>query len=115
MSNRHISINGGNYNEVVQGNVVNVSGGTYVEGDSVDKSQIILNIQERLEAVLAEGYSIEVAKSQVAHELVTQSKSTPDLLKTLKYVSNAATGGVIGEAALSVVKLALGMIGLNVG
>jgi hypothetical protein len=115
MSNRHISINGGNYNEVVQGNVVNVSGGTYIQGDLVDTSQVVLNIQERLDSALAEGYPIEVAQSRVAHELVTQSKPTADMVKTLKYVSNAATSGVIGEATVLVAKLALGMMGINLG
>lgn len=117
-NNKIINISGGSYNESVQGNVVNISG-NYIQGDSVDFSQLVLEINKRLENTIADGTPIQESQQKVAKELALEAKARPELMKKLtqagKFTGNAAAGGLIGEAALMVIKITLGLAGINVG
>ena len=116
--NRIINMGGGSYNESVQGNVVNIAG-NYTQGDSVDLSQLVLEINRRLENGMADGTSMLESQQKVAKELALEAKARPELMKKLtqlgKFTGNAAAGGVIGDAALIVIKIALGLAGINIG
>lgn len=124
--NNTINTGGGNYNPSIYGD--NIQGfhvqGNYVRGNHVENrlidinqepSEVATQIQQRLLKLQTEGkLSLGEAKAITASELATQAKARPTLQQRLEqvfnYVQEAATTGLIGEAAVEVVKLALNFV-----
>ncbi|MBW4487456.1 MAG: hypothetical protein KME12_06665 [Trichocoleus desertorum ATA4-8-CV12] len=117
---RIINMGSGNYNESVQGG--------YVQGDSIniqgnyinisqDLSQLISQIQHRLTQIQAERkYSLDEAQKIVAAELANQAKNQPNIKQKLvrlgQYVRDGAANGLIGQAAVEVIKIVLNLLNL---
>lgn len=113
---RIINTGGGPYNESIQGNFVNIQG-NYININQ-DLFQIASHIQQRLAQLQSEKkLNLEEAQQIVAHDLATQAKTKPDikhrLIKLGQYLGNATANGLIGEAVVDVVKLALGLAGIS--
>ncbi len=124
--NNTINTGGGDYNPSIYGD--NLQGfhveGNYVRGNHVENHFIDINqeppevatqIQQRLLKLQTEGkVSLGEAKAITASELATQVQTRPTLKqrlnKVFQYVQEAATTGLIGEAAVEVVKLALQLV-----
>ncbi|MEG4588379.1 hypothetical protein QUA54_24640 [Microcoleus sp. MOSTC5] len=100
--------NSGNYNESIQGN--------YIQGNFIntgqDFSQVTDQIQQLLIQLQRQGYTPQDAQQKVASDLVSQANNDSQfssyLVKWRQYVLDAAANGLIGEAVVGVVKLALG-------
>ncbi|NES21592.1 MAG: hypothetical protein F6K41_22355 [Symploca sp. SIO3E6] len=123
---RTINTGGGTYNE----SNTNTSGGMYIEsihGNSTniqgsylninqDLSQAAAQIQKLLIQLQTQGYSSKEAQNKVAQDLATQAKSEPRTKTTLtkwrQYLGDAAANGLIGEAAVEVIKTALRLSGI---
>ncbi len=117
---RIINMSGGTYNESIQGG--------YVQGDSIniqgnyinisqDLSQFISQIQHHLTQIQAERKcSPDEAQKFVAAELANQAKSQPNIKQKLaklgQYVRDGAANGLIGQAAVEVIKIALNLLNL---
>ncbi|MEB3178566.1 MAG: hypothetical protein VKL59_05930 [Nostocaceae cyanobacterium] len=114
--NRIINTGGGNYNESIQGD--------YIQGNSIniqssdinitqDLSQTEYQIQQLLNKLHSQGYSQQDAQQKVASDLATKAKNDPvvknKLVKFGQYISDAAANGLIGEAAVVVIKMALAL------
>ncbi len=118
---RSINISGGTYNEYIQGDAVNVQGNYINQGASInlnqDLSQIATQIQQRLIQLQAQGDSLEVAQCKVASQLADQAKKQPETKHQLanvgKSIGNSAVSGIIGEVAVTVLKMALGLVGIS--
>ena len=124
--NNTINTGGGNYNPSIYGD--NIQGfhvqGNYVRGNHVENrfidinqepSEVAIQIQQRLLNLQTEKkLSLEQAKTITASEIATQVQARPTLQqrlgKVFQYVQEAATTGLIGEAAVEVVKLALQLV-----
>ncbi|WP_293126547.1 hypothetical protein [Microcoleus sp. bin38.metabat.b11b12b14.051] len=104
--------NSGNYNESIQGN--------YIQGNCInidrDSSQAAAKIQQLLIKLQTEGYTPQDAQQKIASDLVSQANKDSQfkswLVDFAHYVSDAGANGLIGEAAVNVVKLALGLLGI---
>lgn len=117
---RIINMSGGTYNESIQGD--------FVQGDSIkiqgnyinisqDLSQLISRIQHRLTQIQAEGkYSSDEAQRVVASELANQAKNQPSikqkLVKLGQYIRDGAANGIIGQASVEIIKIALNLLNL---
>jgi len=112
--NRFINTGGGSYNEFIQGDSINIQGNTINIGH--DLTQAAAEIQRLLVQLQSQGDTQESAQRKVANQLATQAQTQPKDQKRLsqiaKYLGNAAAGGVISEAALTVLKMALGLAGI---
>ena len=110
---RIFNISGGTYNESIQGDSINVQG-NYIN-ISQDLSQAAAQIQQRLNQLKTQGYSSEEAQQKVARALAIQAKTEPNTRNTLtklgRYLGDAAANGLIGEAVVWVVKVALASAG----
>lgn len=113
--NRFINTGGGNYNEFIQGDSINIQGNTINIGQ--DLSQADAEIQGLLAQLQLQGDSQESAQRKVASQLATQAQTQPETKKRLsqlaKYLGDAAASGVISEAVLTVLKMALGLAGIS--
>ncbi|HEY9858139.1 MAG TPA: hypothetical protein V6D16_01445 [Candidatus Obscuribacterales bacterium] len=112
---RIINMGSGNYNESVQGDSINIQG-NYINTNQ-DFSQVDTQIQQRLTQLQNEKqYSSEAAQKVVATELANQAKSQPvfkqQLITLGKYIQNGIANGLIGQAAVEVVKIALKLLNL---
>lgn len=109
---RKIYMGSGNYNESIQGN--------YIQGNFInmgqDLSQVATQIQESLTQLQTQGYTLQDAQQKVASDLVSQanndSQFKSNLVKLRQYLLDGAVNGLIGEAAVGVFKLALGLLGI---
>jgi hypothetical protein len=123
---RIFHISGGTYNESIQGDSISVQGNYINNGDSTnvqgnyinisqDISQAAAQIQQRLNQLETQGYSLEEAQQKVARALAIQAKNEPNtrnkLIKLGRYLGDAAANGLIGEAVVWVVKVALASAG----
>jgi uncharacterized protein YoaH (UPF0181 family) len=123
---RIFNISGGTYNESIQGDSINVQGNYINNGDSTnvqgnyinisqDISQAAAQIQQRLNQLKTQGYSSEEAQQKVARALAIQAKNEPNTRNKLtelgRYLGDAAANGLIGEAVVWVVKVALASAG----
>ncbi|MEP0870054.1 hypothetical protein NDA01_09580 [Trichocoleus desertorum AS-A10] len=113
---RSINTGGGNYIHSLKGNYIQ---GNYIQGNSTevnqDFSQVVIHIQQRLAQLQDERkYSSEESQRIVATELANQAKSQPALKQKLitlgKYVRDGVANGLIGQAAVEVVKIALQLL-----
>jgi len=81
-----------------------------------DLSQAAAQIQKLVTQLKTQGYSSEEAQNKVAQNLAYQAKSDPrtktTLTKLRPYLGNAAANGLIGEAAVEVIKNALRLLGI---
>ncbi|MEB3179277.1 MAG: hypothetical protein VKL59_09635 [Nostocaceae cyanobacterium] len=106
--------NGGNFNQSIQGNYLQVHG-NYIK-ISQDLSQAAAQIQQLLTQLQSQGYSPTEAQQKVANDWAHEAKSDPKakgkLEKMGQYMRDAAANGVIGEAAVEVIKLALRLSGI---
>jgi hypothetical protein len=116
---RNINMSGGTYNESIQGDYVQGDSikvqGNYIINISHDLSQLVSQIQQRLTQVQVEKkYSLEEAQKIVATELANQAKSQPSIKQKLaklgQYVRDGAANGLIGQAAVEVIKIALSLL-----
>lgn len=111
---RFIDTGGGNYNEFIQGDSINVQG-NYIN-ISQDLARAAAQIQQLLIQLETQGETSESARQKVANQLANQAKNQPEMKHRLsqlgRYLGNAAAGGVISEAALTVLKMALGIAGI---
>lgn len=122
MSDRTINISGGDYNENIQGDNIKVQG-DYIRGSvfnlSQDLSQTAIHIEQRLSQIRSEGYSASAAGQKLAQELAAEARSNPNMMKRLtdlcKFSGNAALSGLIGEGAVSVLKVTLALLGIPTG
>jgi uncharacterized protein YoaH (UPF0181 family) len=124
---RIIHTGGGTYNESIHGDSINVQGNYINNGDSInvqgnyikisqDLAQAATQIQQFLNQLQTQGYSSTEAQKKVAKDLATQAKNEPNTKVTLtklgRYLGDAAANGLIGEAVVNVVKVALALAGL---
>lgn len=108
----NVYMGSGNYNQSIQGN--------YIQGNFInmghDLSQVATQIQESLIQLQTQGYTPQDAQQKVASDLVSQanndSQAKSRLVKLGQYVRDAAANGLIGEASIGVIKLALGFLGI---
>ncbi len=125
-SDRIFNMSGGTYNELIHGDSINVQGNYINNGDSTnvqgnyinisqDISQAAAQIQQRLNQLKTQGYSSEEAQQKVARALAIQVKNEPNTRNKLtqlgRYLGDAAANGLIGEAVVWVVKVALASAG----
>ncbi|NMG07707.1 hypothetical protein [Brasilonema sp. UFV-L1] len=107
---------GGNFNQSIQGNYTQVHG-NYINL-SQDLSQAATQIQELLTQLQYQGYSSTDARQKVANDWANEAKHDPKakgkLIQFGQYMRDAAANGVIGEAAVEVIKLALRLSGIPV-
>jgi hypothetical protein len=113
---RNIHMNGGNYNQSIQGN--------YIQGDYIKIQDCYINTNQELSEVVAEfrdvvtqlknqGYSAEKAEVQVAKDLEEQARSNPKVKKRLfkwrKSLNNPSNTRINDEAdaAREVIKYAV--------
>ena len=105
---RIIHTGGGAYNESIHGDSINIQGNHI--NISQDLSQAAAQIQQLLNQLQTQGYSSAEAQQQVAQDLATQATNEPNTKTTLTklghYLGDAAANGLIGEAAVNVVKVA---------
>lgn len=102
----------GNYNESIQGN--------YIQSNFInmgqDLSEVTAQIQQLLIQLQKQGYTLQDAQQKVASDLVSQanndSQFRSNLVKLRQYLLDGAANGLIGEAAVGVFKLALGLLGI---
>jgi membrane-bound ClpP family serine protease len=114
--NRFINTGGGNYIESVSGNYIE----NCVVSDSIDLTQslprITIQIQQTLSQLQTKGHSPSNAQKQAADNLVEIVQLNPNfkskLVNLAHYISDAAANGIVGEAAVVVVKLALQLLGI---
>lgn len=113
---RIINTGGGTYNECIQGDFINIQGNTI--NLSQDLSQAAAQIQQLLAQLQTQGYTSNAAQQKVARDLATQAANTPStrnqLTKWGQYLGDAAANGLIGEAVVQVIKMALGLAGLPI-
>ena len=111
--NRNIYMGaGGNYNESIQGD--------YIQGDRINISQDLpqaaAQIQQLLYQLQSQGYSQADAQHKVANDWANEanndSKAKGTLVKLGDYINNTAANGVIGQAAVEVIILALRFSGI---
>lgn len=113
--NRSINTGGGNYNESIQGN--------YIQGNYIDNSsnvnqflEIITRIEQDVMQLEAQGYNSELAQNKVATDLAVKAQGDSSVKQKLitlgQYLSEEAANGVIGQAAVKVVSIALNLLGL---
>lgn len=111
---RFINTGGGNYNEFIQGDSVNVQG-NYVN-ITQDLAQAAAQIQQLLIQLQAQGDTQKTAQEKIANQLANQAKTQPEYRQKLsqisRYLGDAAANGIIGEAALAVLRMALGLAGI---
>lgn len=116
---RNINTGGGNYIHSLKGNYIQ---GDYIQGNSIDVdqdfSQVVTHIQQRLIQLQDEKiYSSEEAQRIVATELANQAKNQPTLKQKLitlgKYVRDGIANGLIGQAAVEVVTIALKLLNVS--
>jgi uncharacterized protein YjbI with pentapeptide repeats len=83
---------------------------------SQDLPKAAAQIQQLLAQLQTQGYTPEDAKQRVASDLARKAQSNPTvkekLMKLLQYVREAAANGLIGEATVEVIKLALQAVGV---
>lgn len=105
---------GGNFNQSIPGNYIQVHGNYINMGQ--DLSQAAAQIQQLLTQLQSKGYSSTDAQQKVANDWANEAKNDPKakgkLIKLGQYVRDAAANGVIGEAAVEVIKLALTLSGI---
>ena len=112
---RFVNTGGGNYNESIQGN--------YIQGNYIDNSnnvnqliEIVTSVEQSLKRLEDKGYSVELAQNKVATDLAVKAQEDPSVKQKLialgQYVSKEAANGVIGQAAVKVVSIALNLLGL---
>ena len=112
---RFINTSGGNYNESIQGN--------YIQGNYIDNSsdvnqllEIVAGVEQDLKRLEAQGCSVELAQNKVATDLAVKAQGDFSVKQKLialgQYVSKQAANGVIGQAAVKVVSIALNLLGL---
>jgi len=111
---RIFNMSGGTYNQSIQGNSINIQGNSYIN-ISQEIAQYAAQIQERLNQLQTQGYSSQAAQQEIAKDLATQAKNEPNtrtkLTKLGHYLGDAAANGLIGEAVVGVVKVALASAG----
>jgi prophage maintenance system killer protein len=75
-------------------------------------------IQQLLKQLQTQGYSLEAAQQKVASDLATQTQTNPtfknQMVKWGQYLGDAAANGLIGEAVVTVLKLALRSAGIPI-
>ena len=123
---RIFHISGGTYNESIQGDSINVQGNYINNGDSTNVQGNYINIsqelyqladqiQQRVNQLKTQGYSSEEAQQKVARALAIQAKNEPNTRHKLtelgRFLGDAAANGLIGEAVVWVVKVALASAG----
>ena len=112
--NESINTGGGTYNESIHGNSINIQG-SYININQ-DLSQAAAQIQKIVTQLKTQGYSSEEAQNKVAQDLATKAKSDlrtkTTLTKLRQYLGDAAANGLIGEAAVEVIKTALRLLGI---
>jgi hypothetical protein len=105
---------GGNFNQSIPGNYIQVHGNYIDMGQNL--SQAAAQIQQLLTQLQSKGYSSTDAQHKVANDWANEAKNDPKakgkLIKLGHYVRDAAANGVIGEAAVEVIKLALRLSGI---
>ncbi|MDJ0697067.1 hypothetical protein [Mastigocoleus sp. MO_188.B34] len=110
----NISHLGGNFNQSIQGNYTEVHG-NYID-TTQDLSQAAAQIQELLIQLQSQGYSETDAQQKVANDWANKArndlKTKGKLVKLGKYINNAAANGLIGQAAVEAIKLALKLSGI---
>jgi hypothetical protein len=110
------------------GNIGNAAGN--VEGDqktiqhnyAPEQKQTLaeaaVEIQQLIKQLETQGYSPEAAQQQVASDLAKRVQSNPEAKSKLaewgKYLGNAAANGLIGEAAVTVLKLVAQLVGIPI-
>lgn len=105
---------GGDFNQAIHGGYTQIHGNQI--NMSQDLSQAAAQIQQLLAQLQSQGYSATDAQQKVAHDWVDEAHSDPKamskMVKLGKYVRDAATSSVIGEATVEVIKLALRLSGI---
>jgi hypothetical protein len=105
---------GGNFNQAVHGGYTQIHGNQI--NMSQDLSQAAAQIQQLLTQLQSQGYSATDAQQKVASDWASEAKSDPKAMNKMeklgRYVRNAATSSVIGEATVEVIKLALRLSGI---
>jgi uncharacterized protein YjbI with pentapeptide repeats len=80
-------------------------------------AEVAVEIQHLLAQLQNQGDSQEQAQEKVASDLAKQAQTNPtvkeNLIKWGQYVKGAAASGIIGEAAVVVIKLALAFAGIT--
>ena len=105
---------GGNFNQSVEGGYTQIHGNQI--NTSQDLAQAAAQIQQLLTQLQSQGYSSTDAQQKVASDWAVEAKSDPKaqskMAKLGRYVRDAATSSVIGEATVEVIKLALRLSGI---
>jgi hypothetical protein len=105
---------GGNFNQSVEGGYTQIHGNQI--NTSQDLAQAAAQIQQLLNQLQSQGYSSTDAQQKVASDWAVEAKSDPKaqsrMVKLGRYVRDAATSSVIGEATVEVIKMALRLSGI---
>lgn len=105
---------GGNFNKSIKGNYLQIHG-NYINSTQ-DLSQILAQIQDLLNQLEKQGYSPQDAQQKVAQDWVHEVQHNPNakgqLIQLGKYMGDAGTSAVIGEATLSVIRLIFNLLGI---
>jgi hypothetical protein len=114
-ADRIINIGSGNYNEI-QGNYI-LGDSINIQGNEINITQAEYQIQQLLNQLQGNGFSTEDAQKKVASDLIIKAKKDPATKKKLvkwgQYISDAAANGLIGEATVAVIKIALAGVGIQ--
>ncbi len=110
--NHNIYTGGGNYNESIQGNYIQ---GNYVHINQ-DLSESIILIQQLLNQIQFREEASKDEQQKAAYDLVSLAQKNPEakgkLVKLSRYLGDAAANGLIGQAAVEVFRLALGLLNI---
>ncbi|OCQ97143.1 hypothetical protein BCD64_16310 [Nostoc sp. MBR 210] len=105
---------GGNFNKSIKGNYLQIHD-NYINNNQ-DLSPIIAQIQDLLNQLEKQGYSSQDARQKVAQDWVNIVRNNPNakgqLMKLGKYIGDAGTSAVIGEATLNVIRLIFNLLGI---
>ncbi|MBD2092555.1 hypothetical protein H6F67_22150 [Microcoleus sp. FACHB-1515] len=117
--NRNINMGTGNYIEnnqgnYVQGNYVQNNQGTYIQGNNTNLNQDLSEIVSQIQKLEVQGKNTTQEKAVALANLARNDfKFRNTLVRGAKYLADAAANGAVGEVAVEVIKLTLGMLGIQ--
>ncbi|BAY14789.1 hypothetical protein NIES21_05730 [Anabaenopsis circularis NIES-21] len=98
----------------IEGDYLQVHG-NYIN-NSQDLSPIITQIQDLLNQLEKQGYSTQKAQQKVAKDWINEVQNNPSakgkLVKLGKYIRDAGSSAVVGDATLGVIKLIFASLGI---
>ena len=100
----------GNVAGIVQGDQIS-NQYNYASENKQTIAEVAAEIQQLLKQLQTQGYRPEAAQQKVASDLATQTQTNPTFKNQLvnwgQYLDDAGANGLIGEAVVTVLKLAL--------